>query len=523
MAYTLEQLKELHKDNFAPKRVVSLATAQMEAKTREQVQGNQFQQPENGGILNFGKKAFNAVFGGVKLAEGAGKALSTSDNPLAQGARGVSSLLSGGGFNTEGVQKGLSKTEQQASDIEINLIKKIREQKQAGNDTSRLEGALQQLQEDRKVGADAQQDFVESLPTNKEVIGSSVRLGAAALAPAVGAKMAGVTGAGSAVGVGQGVARGALAGAGTGAITGGISGAGFGLEQNQDAGGIAMSALGGAALGGVSGGAIGGVAGGFVGKANAKVDPATILKDVTPDPAQMTPTQYKQALARGEITPKTATQPAKYVMNDAQKKIALKYQDVIDKDPVKTTLKINDTIADLDDQVGAFLKQNNGVFNKGELRNRLTDSLDELTDITVDPKNLSKAKQSLINNFIDDLDKNDMETLWQSRKAFDQKIEKAFTGSPTLQKELKVSFRNAVQDFIAEGTPDGTYKALMGDMSNLYRLRDTVLTKATKERAVSGIGQWIKNNPIKSKIVGAASLIGGGFFAGKVGIGSSKE
>jgi hypothetical protein len=478
--FSLKELQERHRDNFAPKRVVSLETAQMEAETRSQIQGNQFQQEEPSGLLGFSRKAFDTIFGGVKLAEGLGKGLAAPS-----------------------VQSVMSEAERMAQDVELNLIKTIRQSKEAGKDTTRLEKALAMQRENIKVIRDAQEDFVESLPSNKEVVGSALRLGTAAVAPTTGKTMVGVTGAGSAVGVGQGMLRGGLAGAGTGVATGALSGAGMGLEQNKDLGGVAMSSLGGAAIGGASGGVLGAATGSFVGKANAKIDPDTIIKNVTPDPAQLTPKQYKEALARGQITPKTATTPAQYKMSGAEKNVALKYANVIDKDPVKTTLNINNTIADLDDEVGTFLRQNNGIFTKGELRNQLTLSLKDLTDITVDQKSLAKAKQNLINNFIDDLDTKDMESLWEARKAFDQQIDKAFTGSPTLQKQLKVQFRNAVQDFISQRTPDDVYSSYMKDMSNLFRLRDNVLLKASKERAESGIKSWIKANPLKAQAVGA--------------------
>lgn len=495
---TLQQLQEQN-PNMQPKRVVSLKTAQMEAETRAKTEGNQFNQ-ETGGILGFGKKAFDTIFGGVKLAEGAGKALAS-------------------GY----VQGTLSESEKSLSDTEMQLIKKIQEFKKAGTDTTKLEATLRQLQEDKKVTADVQQDFAESLPTNKEVIGSSIRLGAAALAPTLGKTMAGATGATTAVGAGQGALRGALAGAGTGAIEGGIIGAGTGLEQNKDLGGVAMSSLGGAAIGGVTGGVLGGALGSISGAIKTKTDPNTILQNVTPNAKDLTPTQYKKLLAQGKITPKTATQPAQYVMGDTEKQVALKYSDVIAKDPVKTVININDKISSLDDEVGTFLKKNNGIFNSGELSNKLSASLDDVTDITIDSSRLANEKAKLVTNFVDGLEKNDMESLWKARKAFDSKIESAFKGSPTLQKELKIAFRNAVQDFVADGTPDEVYKGYMKDMSNLFKLRDTVAVKATKERASSAIQTWIKSNPVKSKVVGWGALLGTGFLAGKVGIGSQKE
>ena len=47
----------------------------------------------------------------------------------------------------------------------------------------------------------------------------------------------------------------------------------------------------------------------------------------------------------------------------------------------------------------------------------------------------------------------------------------------------------------------------MKDMSQLFRLRDNVITKATKERALNSISLWLKNNPNKSKAIGWATAI----------------
>lgn len=499
MALTLQQLQEQHK-GVQPRKVVSLETIKMESETKTQTQGNQFEPEQKGGILGFSKKAFDTVFGGVKLAEGLGKAIAAPE-----------------------VQRQMTQAEQMASDTELELIKAINTNKQSGRPVDRLEKALAQQQQSMNVIRDAQEDFVQSLPTNKEVVGSSIRLGAAALTPTIGKAFASATGASKAVGIGQGALRGGLAGVGTGAVTGGIVGAGTGLEQNLDAGGVAGAAAIGAGLGSLTGGILGAGTGAFVGRANAKVDPNTLLAKVTPDPKQLTPTEYKKALAQGKITPKSGTSPASFKLDEAQKGTALKYADVIDNDPVKTVNNINDTLSTLDDEVGGFLKQNNGIFSRGELRNSLTASLDDVTDITVDQNTLAKAKTQLVNNFIDDLDKNDMETVWQARKAFDQKIDKAFSGSPSLQKELKVAFRNSIQDFISEKTPDSVYSSYMKDMSNLFRLRDSVALKAVKERGDSGIQAWIKANPLKAQAVTAGLTGAGAVLATKTFGGQSAD
>ncbi len=486
---TLEQLQAMGAKPAA--KTGGLTMDQVQAK---KTQPTTFEQ----GPLGFLGKARNLatnVVGGGKLGEGLGLGLAAPK-----------------------VQKSLSDTEQMGSNIQMDLIKRIREKKARGEDTSRLEVALKLQNENLGATQQTQQNFTEALPTNKQVIGSSLRLGATVVAPMVTKGVGNLFGAGKATTFLGGAARGGATGAVTGAVEGAAQGAGIGMEQNKDATGIATEAAKGAGIGLAGGAALGTIFGGVSGAMRGKNDPSSLLDNITPDPKELTPTQYQKYLAQGRITPKTSSSPARYVLDEGEKTIATKYSSVIAKDPVQTTLNINDKISSLDDEVGSFLRKNNGIFNKGELQNKLLESIDDVSDITIDSDRLSTEKAKLVGNFIKTLDKNDMESLWQARKNFDSKIENAFKGSPTLQKELKIAFRNAVQDFIADGTPDEVYKGYMKDMSGLFRLRDTSMLKATKERSLSGFGKWKANNPTKVKTVGwASAALGGGYLLGNLG------
>lgn len=237
-----------------------------------------------------------------------------------------------------------------------------------------------------------------------------------------------------------------------------------------------------------------------------------VLANITPNVKNISGKKYEKLLTEGRITPKTKTKGSQYVLSNTERETAMKYKNLIsDKDPVKNLDKIYKEISKQDDDVGNFLKKNNFIFNGGELKNSLKTRLDEIVDITVDEKTLTKSKQRFIDNFIKNLDKNDAETLWKARKAFDSQIEKSFSGSPTIQNKLKREFRNAIQDFIADRTPDEVYKTSMKEMSNLFKLRDLVNVKAVSEKGQSAIKLWMKDNPIKTKIIGigAPSLVGG--------------
>lgn len=482
--FTLKELQDKHNTSTV-KSVFSMEDIQRNKRVAESVQGNQFEQKPTT-FLGKARDFATSILGGGKLAEGAGMAGAAT-----------------------GVLKQQEDVDKQTSDIIFGLQKKIRENKANGLATDKLEGALQDLFGQSKINQDTTKDFVSALPSNAEVVGSAVRLGSTLVAPTIAGSAVKATALGKGItGVGSGLLRGAGAGAVGGAIEGLGQGIGTGIESQAgnlsdvNVGEVAKDAAIGGVLGGVTGGAVGGVLGGAKGAFAPEIDESKLLDYVTPSTSDLTPIQYKKALARGEITPKSNTSAATYNLPDSQREVAMKYKDVITKDPVQTRLNINDKIVSLDDEVGDFLRKNNGIFSKGELRNTLNSTLDDVQDLSVDQAAFKEAKSRLVDNFVKSIESNDMESLWMARKNFDSTIEKAFSGSYSAQKEMKIAFRNAVQDYISQRTGNGTYQSYMKDMTNLFRLGDSVSQKATKERALSAFGKWAKENPKLAKTIG---------------------
>lgn len=433
--------------------------------------------------LSFIEKVGNFT-GGTKIAQGLGQAIANKE-----------------------ISKGIEETQNQQMAMQGQLLERIKAKKELGEDTSRLENALNLINEDiASTSQGAGKLLNQNDLTAKQVIGDTLQLGTTVLGagqlPGVAKSATGATG------VIAGAKQGAIQWAKAGAIYGASSGASKALKEDKSIGEIAKSTVGGAVTGGLTGGAlggvIGGVSGGIKGANLAKQDKA--IDYIKPDASQITGKKYEELLKQGRITPKTATKRAEYVLSDIERETAQKYSNLIKKDPVKTTTNIMDEISRQDADVGQYLRNNNGIFNKGELRNYLKSSIEDISDIAVDSKTLTKNKAKFVDNFVKSIDKNDLENLWQTRKNFDREIEKAF-GSSTLSNKLKVELRNAVQDFISDRTDNVTYKAAMKEMSGLFKLRDLALTKATKERARSALGLWIKNNPVAAKVIGA---VGGG-------------
>lgn len=486
---------------------------------------NQAQQPD-------GKRIDEKILGftgGDVIAKGIGQGLADTNINISGIAPGesVSSLQNQ-------IQQGQGEQQQK-------LIEAIRKGKASGKDTSKLEGMLKELTNQiSQTGNTAEQYYNPNQITEKQIAGDALQLattigsigtyGTAAKGSQTGKlltkKLLNATNVPTslntltkATGLLKGAGAGSLKGAAEGLVIGGSSGVSQGLKNDLTASEIAQQGVEGALIGGATGGVLGAITGGISGKIKSiPADKEQKLFDrITPTVNELTPTEYEKLLSQGKITPKTATQPAQYILSDAEKTVARKYSNLLQsKDPVQNSIKVINEISSKDEAVGKFLEKASntraGIFNKGELRNNLLGKLDGITDITVDENRLKQAKISLVDNFVKNLDKNNVKNLWQARKNFDRQIEKAFSGSPNLQNTLKREFRNAVQDFISERTNNTTYKGYMKDMTELFDLQDVLSTKATKEKNYSKFSLWLKNNPKKAKALGlsASAVVGGG-------------
>ena len=230
---------------------------------------------------------------------------------------------------------------------------------------------------------------------------------------------------------------------------------------------------------------------------------AKAVQAVTPEVKALSPTQYKEALSKGQLKPGSLLKPEKYVLPEAQKTVALKYKTLLQsKDPIKNSQSILKEISKQDEAVGKFLEANNGIYNKGELKNFILERLKDVDDVTVTPERIAKLKETLTDGFIRNLEKNDTKTLWEARKLFDNSIKKVFSGSPTLQNTVKREFRNAIQDFISTKTPDKTYSNAMKEMSSLFRLHDNVALQAAREKGMSGLRVLMRRHPVATKVLG---------------------
>lgn len=214
---------------------------------------------ENRGV---GEKVLDFT-GGKEIAQGLGQALTQKKT-----------------------QKGLDQAQTQGMDIQGELLKRIKEKKARGEDTTKLQDALDDLSLDMETEASLRERTLNPDElTNKQVVGDATQLGTTLATlggvtgagasktiagktipgltkavPGVAQKIAGKITGGS-VGALRGGAQGVLAGAGQGAVSGVLLGTAAGLQDDLSGKEIAGKALKGGATGLIGGGIVGGLLG----------------------------------------------------------------------------------------------------------------------------------------------------------------------------------------------------------------------------------------------------------------------
>jgi hypothetical protein len=275
-------------------------------------------------------------FGGGKLAEGLGKGLGADD-----------------------FYKTTNEALKSSRDQEFQLIKAIQTRKAQGMPTSNLDKALFDLRKSIVATEKTQEAFQASLPSNKAVLGSALRLAGSAVVPSMitgllkgGIGLAGKgaqtlipgiasrIGGEQAVGMGAGFMQGAKVGALGAGIEGAIQGAGFGMEADKDLGGIAKSAFVGGAVGAGFGTVLGGSMGAYLGNKAYKNKQINAIKNIIANDPDSSLARYvvdgnelrKDPLAKSALTQgytEDAVAMAKG-MSEIDKKSALQMIDIID-------------------------------------------------------------------------------------------------------------------------------------------------------------------------------------------------
>lgn len=209
---------------------------------------------------SMGEKVLD-VTGGKELAQGLGQSLANSGFAKKGLKIGNKTLIQSGGD----INKSIENVQSDQIQIQEQLLKRIKEKKARGEDASRLEGALADINDEiKRTGEGANKLLNPNEITNKQVLGDALQLATTA----GGAKLtSGLVGSASSATTGfvSGLAQGAKAGAIGGGAVGALTGASQALQEDKNLGGIVTDTVIGAGIGGVTGGVLGGITGGISG------------------------------------------------------------------------------------------------------------------------------------------------------------------------------------------------------------------------------------------------------------------
>ena len=196
--------------------------------------------------------------------------------------------------------------------------------------------------------------------------------------------------------------------------------------------------------------------------------------------------------------------------------------------PIDNIVNINQDIGRVSEQeITPFLQKNPSAFNKNQLNSYIKGNVEPADFIKADPvlqKTYDLARQRMI-DVVDRYPKT-MEGLWKARKEFDAIAEKQVGSLDPMSKEANsikqavLDTRRAVNDYIAENTPNGDkmFKEKLKTLSNMYDARGNIAEQNYKLLDKNALQRWIKQNPAKYKLLLKAGGLG---FLG-VGIGGLK-
>ena len=461
--------------------------------------GNQFKQKKPTSFLGKARDFSASIIGGGKLAEGLGQSIVAPD-----------------------IQKSFLESQKTTSSLQDQLLKRLKEKRKAGEDTSRLEKAYEKSKELNLFQRDLQSDFAESLPTTKEVAGSALRLGGTLAGGAIASKAGSLFGVGKATTFTGGALRGAGAGATAGAVEGAVHGAGLGLEENKDLKGVATSSAVGGVIGGATGGVLGGITGGITGVLNkSKLSKENFTRELV-QPKE-TAKVKAQAIKEGRLEDPTFLGKAKITPSGRELKLANSVEDVVSSkasvgqniDAIR--LKVSNT----NTGIKSYIEKNKVPFNTSQLGSKLNSAKDDLNLIFASDKQAEKTFNAVVKEFMKGVDKKDTLGLFTRRQSFDQipaikKLLQTDRLGENARREIVLAVRKSANEYVASLLPKGN--KFTPNLLNEHYMLEAIGNIAESNANIIGKNKLqilVNEYPVLKWVVGG--LVGGA----SVGVGGS--
>lgn len=479
-----------------------------ELKSRNFTANNQFDVEK--GFFGKAGDFVTDIIGGKHLAQGLGKAIAS-----------------------KGILDDVDKRNEEINRQQKELLRQINEKRAKGEDVSGLLEALKLTGKAARQNADVAGDFESSLPTNKQVIGSSVKLGATIGLGALGKGLqAGrftpaVKGLDSVFKVGSattklgGFARGAGLGASTGLVEGFAHGAGEGLEDNKDAKGVAVDAVKGGGIGALFGGAVGGIAGGISGhikgrdlrRAASKVDDATDI--VSP---KLTQKVKAEAAKSGRFEDAGLFKKGRVLPDARQARMAEAVADIVDtgNSPAQNIDNVRFKVDDINKNVKSYIKANKVPFNRNQLRAQLNSGKADLELVFASDKTAERTYDAVVDAFMKEVGDGDTLGAFTARQDFDRlpaikKLLETDTLGENARREIVLSVRGAANNYISSLLPkNNPYRNLLLREHYMLEALENMADKAASRIGKNKLQLMIKEYPIIRWLGGGAVGAGTG-------------
>jgi len=496
-----------------------------ELQARLQVKSDSVPQPET-----FGEKLANFT-GGKIIGQGLGQMLANSQ-----------------------IAKQIEKTQGMQAETQGNLIKKIRENKALGKDTSRLEKALADLTiEIQQTGSGAEKLLNQKGITTKQVLGDALQLGTTVASVGsfgkgfvAGGKEATlknvltntgrqkatpsvVRGVTEAATFGKGLIQGAKTGAISGTIFGASGGASGALKDDKSLADVAKNTVGGALVGlgtgAIVGGAIGGVSGAIKGReASNLIKKEDFVNDLVAPKA--TKAVKEQALREGRVTEQGLLSASKITPSKRDLQLADTVKDIVSSknSNLQNLNVISDKVSEINTGVKAYVSVNKVPFNTSQLKTQLNNGRDELKLVFASDSNAKKTYDALVSEFMKHVKNKDTSGLLDARQTFDslpavKKLLDSQGLGENVKKEVALTIRSMANKYIANLLPAGN------------KFRNTLLTEHKMIEVIGNLAEKNASTIGKNKLHEIAikypvlkTLAGGlgaGLGLGAIGVGGS--
>lgn len=426
------------------------------------------------------------------------------------------------------LQKDLEEQLSTKSEIQGSIIQRIKENREAGKDNTRLVEALKDItQQIADLGQGAEKTLNPYDLTAKQVLGDALQLGTtivgAGTLPGVAKTATTATTIGK--GIVQGAKSGAIAGTGFGASQG-VSNA---LQEDKSLKDVAISgvkgAVTGATTGAVLGGVVGGVSGGLKGRSLRQAQKKEAFGlDLVSEKA--TDKVKQQALKEGRVTERGLLSGGKITPSKKDARLYEAVKDVIDptKSAPENLNKLTNHVDELNSGLKAYVAENKVPFNKAQLRKQLMDGQEELKLVFASDSNAKKTYNAVVSEFMKQVKNKDTAGLFEARQSFDKipAVKKLLDSSglgENLRKEVVLTARGQANKYVAQLLPKGNaYRDVLLKESRILDAIGNIAEKNSGLIGVNKLQELTLKYPILKTIAGG---VGAGLGLGAIGVGGS--